>query len=273
LADPTTITPDTPFFLKPFELIGGAVMAMADVAVDLLQYFSDTFQTLVSTRLRIHETVQQFYSIGYKSAPIILFCVGSAAAVTIIEYSFHMKLVLNSASLVPGFAALLVLRELGAVITALLLTSRVGAGIAAEVGSMQITEQIDALRLLNVDPYRYLVIPRLVACTFASMTLCIFANATCLLSAMIASSTYLNFSAHAFVSQTNHFASFKDFYLSIIKGAIFGAVIPLVSCYYGFHCKPGAEGVGRATTNAVVTNAVAIIILDFILTYLFSYLY
>ena len=258
---------------RPFYLIGKSVISFSDGLRTFVQYIGDFLHALFTPPFRAKETVQQLYLIGYKSAPIILFSVSFAAAVTILEYAYHMKLVIQTTALVPGFAALLVLRELGAVITALLLTSRVGAGITAELGSMQITEQIEALKLLSVEPVRYLVIPRFVACILSSMALVVFANAMCLLFSMFMSVIYLGYSWETFLSAMNHFAGFKDVYLSIVKAAVFGSVIPITSCYYGFQCKAGAEGVGRATTQSVVTNAVSIIILDFILTYLFSYLY
>jgi phospholipid/cholesterol/gamma-HCH transport system permease protein len=240
---------------------------------DWIQYLKDFSKALLTPPFRVKETIQQIYEIGFKSTFIILFSVSFAAAVTIIEYSYHIRLVIGTAALVPGFAALLVLRELGAVITALLLTSRVGAGIAAEVGTMQVTEQIDALRLLNIDPIRYLVVPRFVASVVSCVMLVVFANATCLFSAMVISSQELGFSWESFLHALNHFAQFKDVLLACVKGAVFGSVIPIISCFYGFHCKAGAEGVGRATTQSVVSNAVSIIVLDFILTYLFSFIY
>src|SRR3954462_3135161 len=116
--------------------------------------------------LRLKESVQQLYFIANGSLGIIVFCVCFAAMVTILEASFHMKLVIQNDSMVPGFAALLILRELGSVVTALLITSRVGAGLAAEVGSMKITEQIDALRMLGINPVRFIVVPRFVACVW-----------------------------------------------------------------------------------------------------------
>jgi phospholipid/cholesterol/gamma-HCH transport system permease protein len=239
----------------------------------LKNYIYEFLISLFTPPLRVKETIEQIYEIGYKSTPIILFSVSFAAAVTIIEYSYHIKLVIGTAALVPGFAALLVLRELGAVITALLLTSRVGAGIAAEVGTMKVTEQIDALQLLNIEPVRYLVVPRFLASIISSIMLVIFANATCLFFSMVVSGQELGFSWESFLHSMNHFTQFKDVLLACVKAAVFGAVIPLVSCYYGMRCEAGAEGVGRATTQSVVTNAVSIIILDFILTYLFSFIY
>ena len=238
-----------------------------------LNYFSELILKLLTPPWRKKEIIFQMDAVGVQSAPVILFSISFAAVVTILEYAYHMKLVIQTASMVPGFAALLVLRELGSVITALLLTSRVGAGIAAELGSMKITEQIEALRLLQLDPMRLLVIPRVIATIFSSMALTIFANATCLFFSMVVSVKQFGYSTGTFLTAMNRFTSFKDVLLSLVKAGVFGFVIPVVSCYYGLNCKAGAQGVGRATTKAVVTSAMCIIALDFVLTWLFSYLY
>lgn len=215
----------------------------------------------------------QLEFVSWQSLPVILFCLCFAAIVTIMESSFHMKLVVQNDALVPGFAALLILRELGAVVSALLLTSRVGAGLAAEVGSMQITEQVDALRMLGIDPIRFLVVPRLIACTVGGLILSIIANLCCLYAAMTVSEVKLGYSSGAFITGMRAFVDFQDLVFASIKGATFGAVIPLISCFFGFRCQSGAEGVGLATTNSVVASSVAIIVLDFVLTYVFSHFY
>ncbi len=252
---------------------GAQIITFSKSSVAWLDYLIEFVMTLFSPPFRFKETIDQIYFIGFKSAPVVLFSVSFAAGVTILEYSYHINLVIHSTDLVPGFAALLVLRELGAVITALLLTSRVGAGIAAEVGTMKVSEQLDALKLLNIDPMRYLVVPRFTASIFSSVLLVIFANATCLFFCMLISVHNLHFTQEAFLNAMVHFASFKDVVLAMVKAAVFGSVIPVVSCFYGFNCEGGAEGVGTATTKAVVTNAILIIMLDFILTYMFSFLY
>ncbi|PWU20234.1 MAG: organic solvent ABC transporter permease [Bdellovibrio sp.] len=221
--------------------------------------------------LRIRETVQQLYFIAVQSLPIILFCVCFAAMVTILESSFHMKLVIQNDSMVPGFAAMLILRELGAVVTALLVTSRVGAGIAAEVGTMKITEQIDALRMLGIRPIHYIVVPRLIASVIGLAILTIIANLVCLFVAFLVSEIYLGFTSGLFITGLVRFIHFQDLVFSIIKGACFGFVIPLVSCHFGFLCASGAEGVGLATTRSVVASSVIIIILDFVLSFVFSF--
>jgi phospholipid/cholesterol/gamma-HCH transport system permease protein len=222
---------------------------------------------------RWKETAEQFYFIANGSLIIIAFCVSFAAMVTILESSFHMKLVIQSDAMVPGFAAMLILRELGVVVTALLLTSRVGAGIAAEIGTMKVTEQIDALKMLGIKPLNYLVMPRFFACVLGAVVLTIFANMTCLFSAIAVSQSYLGFTTSQFLSAMRRFVHFQDFIFALIKAATFGAVIPLVSCFFGFRCEAGAEGVGRATTNSVVVGSIAVIGLDFVLSYIFSFLY
>lgn len=239
----------------------------------MISFTLKTFTGFWTRPFRFKEFFQQFYFIGNESLVIIVFCVCFAAMVTILESSFHMKIVIQNDSMVPGFSALLILRELGAVVTALLLTSRVGAGIAAEVGSMQITEQIDALKMLGIDPINYLVIPRLMASILATAVLVIIADVTCIYAATVISDSYLGYSFSMFMNSMRRFVQFKDFIFSVVKGAFFGAVIPLVSCYYGFKCATGADGVGKATTNSVVVASIGIIVLDFILSYLFSYFY
>ncbi len=234
---------------------------------------TQTLWILVSTRPRFKDITQQFYYISNQSLWIIVFCVSFASIVIVIESSFHMKLVIKNDALVPGFATLLILRELGVILAALLLTSRVGAGITAEVGSMKITEQIDALKMLNIDPIQFIVVPRLIACIMAGICLTVISNATCLLGAMLVSHFKLGYTYGTFLSVMSRFVGMNDFLLAIIKGTIFGAVIPLTSCYFGLHCRPGAEGVGISTTNSVVTSSVAIIVLDFILSWGFSLFY
>ncbi len=231
------------------------------------------FAGIFQKPFRIRETLQQLYFVAKGSLIIIVFSVCFAAMVTILESSFHMKLVIQNDSMVPGFAAMLILRELGAVVMALLVTSRAGAGMAAEVGSMKITEQIEALQMLGLDPVRFLVAPRWIACTIAGAIMSLIANITCLIAAMIVSILKLGYTAGLFMTMSRPFVSGQDLVFAVIKGAVFGSVIPLFACYSGLRCKPGAEGVGLATTNAFVSTSVAIIVLDFVLSYLFSLFY
>lgn len=255
------------------EVLGSKVLHFNLHFIGVLQLFSQTIIGAVTPPFRIKDIIKQLNFVAVESAPIVVFCVSFAAVVTIIESSFHMKIVVQNDALVPGFAALLILRELGAVVSALLVTSRVGAGFAAEVGSMQITEQVDALKMLGIDPIRFIVVPRFVACVLGGFLLSIIANVVCILCAMLVSQLSLGYTYGSFIMGMKGFVKFQDLVFASIKGASFGAVIPIFSCYYGFKCKAGAEGVGLATTNSVVTTSVAIIVIDFILSYFFSYFY
>jgi phospholipid/cholesterol/gamma-HCH transport system permease protein len=222
---------------------------------------------------RIKDIVRQIQFMSIESLPMVTFCLCFAAVVTIIEASFHMKLVIQNDSLVPGFASLLIIRELGAVVPALLVTARVGAGLAAEVGSMRVTEQIEALQMLGIDPVRFLVVPRFVACILGTTLLTTIATLVCLFASMVVSQIKLGFSFGAYMMATRTFVQVEDIFFTMIKGAAFGAVIPLFSCFFGFRCKPGAEGVGVATTQSVVATSIAIIVIDFVLSWIFTYLY
>jgi phospholipid/cholesterol/gamma-HCH transport system permease protein len=258
---------------NPFTLLGfWLIDAWADVS-EFLKLLGQTLFATFTPPFRLKDTLKQFYFVANQSVIIVCFCVTSAAAVTIIESSYHMKLVIQNDSLVPGFAALLILRELGSVVMALLITSRVGAGLAAEVGSMQITEQVDALKMLGINPIRFIVVPRFVACVLAGIVLAVVANLVCLYGAMLVSTWKLGYTAGGFVTAMRAFVHFRDLVFAAVKGAAFGSVIPLFSCYFGFRCESGAEGVGLATTNSVVATSVSVIVIDFCLTYVFTYFY
>lgn len=219
------------------------------------------------------EFLRQFEFVAWQGLPVILFCVSFAAMVTVLESAFHMRILIQNDSLVPGFAALLILRELGAVIACLLMASRVGAGYAAEIGTMKVTEQLDALKLLGIDRYWYLSAPRLFACAIAGAILTIFANLTCLYSAYLISQVQLGHSPASFLAGLRTFVQFQDLIFATIKGFCFGATIPIIATYFGFNCSDGAEGVGQATTKSVVASSVTIIVMDFFLTWLFSHFY
>lgn len=256
-----------------FAIIGSFLINAWEATSAFIMLMVQTFIAIATPPIRVRETIRQFYFVANQSVVIVCFCVSFAAMVTIIEASFHMKLVIQNDSLVPGFAAVLILRELGSVIMALLITSRVGAGLAAEVGSMQITEQVDALRMLGIDPIRFIVVPRFVACLVAGLVLSVVANLVCLYGAMLVSTWKLGYTMGGFITAMRTFVHFQDLVFAGVKGAAFGAVIPLFSCFFGFRSKAGAEGVGLATTNSVVATSIAVIVIDFTLTYVFSHFY
>lgn len=255
------------------DYIGLRLIQISQAVYLFLELFVDTFFFAIKPPLRFKLVIQQIYFVANKSVWIIVFCVSFAAMVTILESSFHIKLVIANDTMVPGFAVLLILRELGSVLAALLLTSKVGAGYAAEVSTMKVTEQIDALHMLGINPVQYIVVPRFLACFISGLLLSVISNIVCIVAAMGVSVTKLGLTAGTFILAMNRFVIFKDLVFAIIKGGVFAAIIPLISCYYGFRSQPGAEGVGAATTKSVVVTSVTIIILDFLLSWLFSHFY
>lgn len=255
------------------EVLGAEIIKMTKATKEFFALFGRTMALSFVPPFRWKDIIKQIDFVGWQSAPIVLFCLCFAAIVTIIEASFHMKIVIQNDSMVPGFSSLLIIRELGAVVTALLVTSRVGAGLAAEVGSMKVTEQIDALKMLGIDPVPFLVVPRFIACVVCGFLLTLIANVTCIGAAMLVSQIKLGYSPASFLVAMRAFVEFQDLWFASIKGLCFWAIIPIVSCYYGFRCQAGAEGVGAATTKSVVTSSIAIIFIDFVLSWVFSHFY
>jgi phospholipid/cholesterol/gamma-HCH transport system permease protein len=219
---------------------------------------------------RAPETAQAVVQLGLGSLPIITASTAFSGLVISQEIAWHMDQALHTTSMIPGFTGQFVLRELGVAIPALLVVAKAGAAMTAEVGSMKVTEQLDALRLLRIDPVEYLVFPRFVACIVSLACLTLIAIATTLLCALAVAVFGYGFSTLEYLNALRAFVTPLDLVSALVKGLVFGAVIPLLSCAYGFRCRGGAEGVGTATTNSVVASTTTLILLDFVLTFVFS---
>ena len=219
---------------------------------------------------RWHEILISTVNMGVGSVPIIAIATAFAGLVVTNEIAWHMDEALHTVQMIPGFTGQFILRELGIAIPALLLVSKVGAATTAEVGTMKVTDQIDALKLLGIDPITYLVFPRFIACIISVSCLTLIAIGVTLTCAITVAVTKYHFALMEYLNMLRHFIGYKDLICALIKAAIYGAVIPIISCAYGFRCKGGAEGVGTATTNSVVASTIAVISLDFVLTFTFS---
>ncbi len=155
--------------------------------------------------------------------------------------------------------------ELGPVLTALVVGGRVGASIAAEIGTMKVTEQVDALRAMAVNPVRFLVVPRVVSAIVMLPVLTIFANAIAIFGGFVVSVTTVGVTPHVYVSGLKDFFYLKDLFSGLLKAVFFGASIGWMGCYHGFQTEGGAEGVGLATTRAVVSSCVLVLVIDYVL--------
>ena len=209
-------------------------------------------------------------SIGVGSLPIISIATAFTGLVMTNEIAWHMDFALSNVSMIPGFTGQFVLRELGIAIPALLIVSKVGASMTAELASMKITEQLDAYKLLKIDTVSYHIFPRWAACTISTVCLTLISITITLLIAMFTAVTKYHFNSQEYFNTLAQFVTTTDLLCAVTKATVFGMVIPPISCAYGLKCEGGAQGVGQATTDAVVTATLVVIALDFVLTAFFS---
>ena len=212
--------------------------------------------------------VQQMLVMGVRSLPLIVLTSVFTGAVAAWQaaYQFQNFVPMRFLGTAVGKAVLI---ELAPVLTALVVAGRVGASIAAELGTMRVTEQIDALEVMGIDPVRYLVMPRVVSGTIMLPILVMFADAIAILGALAVAVTLVNLSPETFMSGLRMFFRPADVYAGLTKAAIFGLIISLIGCFQGCRTEGGAEGVGRATTGAVVTASVLILISDYFVATVF----
>jgi phospholipid/cholesterol/gamma-HCH transport system permease protein len=207
----------------------------------------------------------QFFRIGYTSLPVVAmtaFFTGGALALQIYTGSSPT----TAGTLVPSIVAIGITRELGPVLAGLMVSGRVGASIAAELGTMKVTEQTDALVTLSTNPLKYLVGPRIFASVISLPLLVAIGDTIGIMGGYIVGTRSLGFNSYAYIKTTADQLHFDDVRSGLIKAAVFGFIIALMGCYHGFHSKGGAQGVGRATTNAVVSSAILILAANFVLT-------
>ncbi len=257
-------------WINLLHIIGSPVLEQAQTLRLVGKLYREIFRRLFTHRMRWREIAQAVAQNGVGSLPVVTVCTTSAGLVITGEMAWHMDKALHSVSMIPGFTGQFTLRELGVVIPAFLFVSKVGASTTAEIGTMKITEQLDALKLLGIDPIDYLVVPRFVASVFSLACLTLFAISITLGCSMTLAVFQFNFTAIEYLNALRHFVGISDLASALVKGMVFGGMIPVISSAYGLRCRGGAEGVGTATTNAVVASTLVVIVADFILTFLFS---
>jgi phospholipid/cholesterol/gamma-HCH transport system permease protein len=208
---------------------------------------------------------QQVMRIGWFSLPVVgltAFFTGGVLALQIYIGGNRY----GAEAIVPQIVVLGITRELGPVIAGLMVAGRVAAAIAAEIGTMRVTEQIDALTTLSTNPFKYLVVPRLIAAVLSMPILVAIADSIGVFGGYIVSTKSLNFNGAVYIKNTMDFVTQGDVTSGLIKAAVFGFIIALMGTYNGFHSKGGAQGVGAATTNAVVSASILILAANYILT-------
>ena len=227
-----------------------------------------TVGALPALRIYGRQTADQMSAIGVGSVPLAVIVALFTGAVAAVQAAYQLEGVVPLRYL-GGAIMRSVFIELGPVLTALVVGGRVGASIAAEIGSMKVTEQIDALEVLAIDPVRYLVMPRVVAAIIMLPVITVFADAVAVFGGFVVATSSFDQSPHTYVQALKQFFRFRDLTSGLIKAGFFGTIIAVMGCYYGSAAEGGAEGVGRATTRAVVTACVLILVADYVLANLF----
>lgn len=212
--------------------------------------------------------LRAFIEIGYFSLPVVALTAVFTGMVLALQSSTGLSR-FSADSAVASLVVLSVTRELGPVLAGLMVAGRVGAAIAAEIGTMRVTDQIDALTTLSTNPMKYLVSPRLLAGLIALPLLVIVADILGVLGGFIIATVKLGFNSGQYLTNTLTFIQTDDVVSGLVKAAVFGVLITLMGCFQGYHSKGGAQGVGAATTSAVVAASVLILAFDYVLTELF----
>ena len=206
--------------------------------------------------------------IGYFSLPVVgLTALFTGAALALQIYSGGARF--NAETVVPSIVAIGMVRELGPVIGGLMVAGRVAASIAAEIGTMKVTEQIDALVTLSTNPMKYLTVPRILAATIAMPILAGIGDILGIMGGYLVGITRLGFNSAAYLENTRDFLEAADVISGLWKAAAFGFIVALMGCYHGMNSGRGAQGVGRATTNAVVSASILILAANYVLTEVF----
>ena len=250
------------------ELAVGWVLALGDITLFALR----TMRWLCSRLPRRATLLPSFYQIGVLSLPVVALTgtfIGMVLAVQSYSQFRHLHLETRLGAVIN----MSLVRELGPVLAATMLAGRVGSAMAAELGTMRVTEQIDALTSMGANPIHYLVVPRFLGCLVLIPALTIMADFMGVVGGAFYSIYVLGIDSHHYLDNAQRFIGLFDLFSGVFKSLSFGAAIALVSCHRGFHCAPGAEGVGRAATQAFVTSFVLILLIDLQLGILLDAIY
>ncbi len=255
-------------FLGLLAAIGRPLIALCRSVGALALFAASGVSHLVRPPLYGRLFLRALLEIGYFSLPVVaLTAVFTGMVLALQSYTGFARFSAQGA--VASLVVLSVTRELGPVLAGLMVAGRVGAAMAAELGTMRVTDQIDALSTLSTNPMKYLVAPRLLAGVVALPLLVVIADILGVLGGFIVSTLKLGFSADSYVTNTLNFVQVNDVVSGLVKAAVFGFLITLTGCYQGYNSKGGAQGVGSATTSAVVMASILILAFDYVLTEMF----
>ena len=264
--EPPPPSPETGIVSRAFEGIGGGAIRIAQEVGGIVVLSGQVLRALVPPRIDRRELVKNLYKMGNRSVPIVVLTAFFAGGLMTLQAGpFVIKF--GAAALAGWAAGYAVLREMGPILIALMFSGRVGANNTAELATMTVTEQLDGLRALAIDPVQFLVVPRVIAMITMLFALTIIGDFVALAGAAIVARVMLGIEwstmYHSFADNLRPY----DFFHGVYKSLAFGGAIAMSSCYFGITVRGGAVGVGRAVNAAVVAAAVSIMLLDFFLTY------
>ncbi|WP_372752500.1 MlaE family ABC transporter permease [Mariniflexile sp.] len=253
------------FFNKPSfitSLKDRSILFFVDVS-NVVAYLNTVLRNLFTKTFEFQEFLKQCYQIGNKSVGLISIT-GIIVGLVLTIQSRPPLVEFGAVAMLPGMVAISIIREMGPVITALICAGKIGSSMGAELGSMRVTEQIDAMEVSNTNPINFLIIPRVLAATFMIPLLTLYADAIGIFGSWLGINIKDNVSLALFLNQAFSQVEFIDVIPAVIKSFFFGAVIGLVGCYKGFNAGRGTESVGVAANSAVVTASLLLIIVDLI---------
>lgn len=253
---------------KPLETIGkistNFLSSIGEITILFINIHKNLYRVFRDRKL----ILKQMEHIGVNSIPLVLIIALFTGAVSAWQAAYQLK-GLAPLSFIGGATTRAIITELGPVLTGIVIAGRVGASIAAEIGTMKVTEQIDALETMSINPIRYLAMPRYVASLIMIPILIVYANLVATIGSFVVSNFFLGISSNVFFESVRTFFSLIDYFYGIVKGMIFGVITSLIGCYVGFKTEGGAEGVGLATIRAFVFSSASILVFDYILWNLF----
>jgi phospholipid/cholesterol/gamma-HCH transport system permease protein len=248
--------------------LGRALLDLCIGAGRLILFFLSGLSHVVRPPFYGRMFLRAFVEIGYFSLPVVALTAVFTGMVLALQSSTGLSR-FSADGAVASLVVLSVTRELGPVLAGLMVAGRVGASMAAEIGTMRVTDQIDALSTLSTNPMKYLVAPRLLAGLVALPLLVVVADVLGVLGGFIIATLKLRYNAVGYLTSTLNFLQTDDVVSGLAKAAVFGLLITLMGCYHGYNSRGGAQGVGSATTSAVVTASILILAFDYVLTELF----
>ena len=249
---------------------GAGCLGIFQGAGGIALLFGDTCVLLVSKRIRWNAVIDQMHKIGVMSLPLVFLTSIFTGMVLALQSAYQLRL-FSAEQFTSDLISVSLCRELGPVLTAMVVSGRVGASISAELGTMKVTEQIDALESLATNPVQYLVVPRFLAAVCMLFILTIYADCIGMFGGYLIAVFKLGMSSHVFIKRAIKALLVKDIVTGLIKAFFFGGFISIAGCYFGFEARGGAEGVGRATMLAVVVSLIMVIASDALFTAIFYF--